>query len=102
MGLYYTKQVMIGEEYMIMRFSKINTLQLRCKLKISLTLVIWELRTTFPSVCQANNSTTGNCHTCDCHSNSHHCTRHTIAANGMAHSSFCLGLEFYRVFHNRL
>jgi hypothetical protein len=34
-----TKQVMIGE---------INILQLRCKLKISLTLVIGELRTTFP------------------------------------------------------
>jgi hypothetical protein len=58
MGLYCTKQVMIGEEYMIEKvmigeeymieiFKKKNILQLRRKLKISLTLVP-SLRTTFP------------------------------------------------------
>ena len=46
---YCTKQVMIGEEYMIMRFSKINILQqLHRKLRMYLILGTWEFRMTFP------------------------------------------------------
>jgi hypothetical protein len=37
-----------GRIHMIMRFSKINILRLRCKLKMSLILVIWEFRMIFP------------------------------------------------------
>src|SRR5215469_9792668 len=48
MVLYCTKQVMIGEEYMIMRSSKINILQLRCKLKKSLTYL--GVKKDFPTV----------------------------------------------------
>src|SRR6476646_7535203 len=49
MALYYcTKQVMSVEEYMIIRFSKIIILQLRRKLRISLTLDTWVFRMIFP------------------------------------------------------
>ena len=37
-----------GRIHMIMRFSKINTLRLRCKLRMSLTLGTWALRMIFP------------------------------------------------------
>jgi hypothetical protein len=37
-----------GRIHMIMRFSKINTLQLHYKLRMSLTLDIWEFRMIFP------------------------------------------------------
>ena len=53
-------------------------------------------------VYQTSNSTVP-CHSDNSiHSNSHHCTRHTIAVNRMELGSFCLGLFFYRVFRNRL
>jgi hypothetical protein len=37
-----------GRIHMIMRFSKINILRLRCKLKMSLILGTWALRMIFP------------------------------------------------------
>ena len=53
-------------------------------------------------VYQTSNSTVP-CHSDNSiHSNSHHSTRHTIAVDRVELGSFCLGLFFYRVFHNRL
>ena len=48
--LYYTKQVMIGEEYMIMRFSKINILQLQLQVENVLDLGYLGVQNDFPTV----------------------------------------------------
>ena len=47
-GTILHKTVMSVEENMIMKFSKIIILRLRCKLRMSLTLDIWALRMIFP------------------------------------------------------
>ena len=50
MGLYYTKQVMIGEENMIMRFSKINILLTPLQVENILDLGYLGVKNDFPTV----------------------------------------------------